>query len=287
MSAFAPNLLPTTGSRKSRRQSGASTGDIARALRAIPHNAILQQLAAPANVFGGVGPAAAREPERFIRYVRNSKRMQAIFNLAAAARALTSLSILRSYESLFDPGFWTVRAARMNRPDEAEASRLVAERLAARGLDISLNRLANRLSVDRQAFDAVAQHLSAAPAQDAKFDKDLYALHAIRMALIVDALSLVAKIPGFSPRHELARETLLDYALELRFTEIAAVLADIFPESERRPESFANLAEEADADEGPSGYPEIRRDIAAPLIEIEHAIKEIAVGVSHFYDAWG
>jgi phosphoenolpyruvate carboxylase len=287
LSAFAPNLLPVTGSRKSRRQSGASTGDIARSLRAIPHNAILQQLAAPANVFGGVGAAAAREPERFVRYVQGSPRMQGIFKLAGAARALTSLSILRSYESLFDPGFWTVRAARMDRSEEAEASRLVAERLAARGLDISLNRLANRLSVDRQAFDAVARHLAVSPSKDALFDKDLYALHAIRMALIVDALSLVAKIPGFSPRHELARETLLDYALELRFTEIAAMLADIFPESERRPESFANLSEAADAEEGPSGYPEIRRDIAAPLIEIEHAIKEIAVGVSHFYDAWG
>ena len=55
--AFAPNLLFSTGSRKVRRQSGAAiTGP--RSLRAIPHNAILQQLAAPANVFGGVGMAA-------------------------------------------------------------------------------------------------------------------------------------------------------------------------------------------------------------------------------------
>ncbi|MEK7266817.1 MAG: phosphoenolpyruvate carboxylase, partial [Pseudomonadota bacterium] len=72
LSTFAPNLLPSTGSRKVRRQSGASKDDIARSLRAIPHNAILQQLAEPANVLGGLGVAAAREPERFAALIKGS-----------------------------------------------------------------------------------------------------------------------------------------------------------------------------------------------------------------------
>lgn len=286
LAAFAPNLLPPTGSRKSRRQSGASTNDAARSLRAIPHNAILQQLAAPANVFGGIGSAAAREPERFSSLVRNSARMRGVFSMAAAARRLTSLSILRTYASLYDPGFWTVRASRSPQEADRKAPLLVAERLSKRSLDVSLDRLANFLSTDRQRFDAACRDLGESECAGDAFDENVYALHAIRMALIADGFSLVASTPPFSPRHEMTSDTLIDFALDLRFGEVASMIDEIFPESTAPPSEFSALCEGA-ADEEPGGYPHIRREIASPLRALDARIKEIAVGISHFYDAFG
>lgn len=287
LSSFAPNLLPSTGSRKTRRQSGASKDDAARSLRAIPHNAILQQLAAPANVLGGIGSAAAREPERFAALVKGSARMRGVFDMAVAARRLTSLSILRTYASLYDPGFWTVRASRSPKEADRKAPLLVADRLAQRDLDISLDRLANALSTDRQQFDAACRDLGETESHDDAFSEDLYILHAVRMALIADGLVLTASTPAFSPRHEVSRDTLIDYALDLRFAEAASMIEEIFPESNALPAEFSGLAERADRGEEPGGYPLIRREIAAPLRALDGRIKEISVGISHFYDAFG
>lgn len=287
LSTFAPNFLPPAGSRKARRQSGASKDDAARSLRAIPHNAILQQLAAPANVLGGIGTAAAREPERFAALIKGSARMRSLFAMAVAARRLTSLSILRTYASLYDPGFWTVRAARSPQEADRKAPLLVAERLAQRNLDVSLDRLSNLLSIDRQRFDAACRDLGESECAGDVFSEDLYMLHAIRMALIADGLVLAASIPPFSPRHEVTRDTLIDYALDLRFTETAAIIEEIFPESVSPPPEFAQLLERADSEEAPGGYAHVRRTIAAPLRSLDDRIKEISVGISHFYDAFG
>lgn len=287
LSAFAPNLLPATGSRKTRRQSGSTKGDAARSLRAIPHNAILQQLAAPANVYGGIGIAANRERERFAGLIAHSSRMRSAFAMAAAARKLTSLSILRTYASLYDPGFWTVRASRAPRSADREATLLVAGRLSERALDVSLDRLANLLSVDRQRFDAACRDLDEGECAEDSFSEELYMLHAIRMALIADGFALVASTPQFSPRHEMSRDTLIDYALDLRFAEVASIIEEIFPESDEAPPEFAALKEPSVKDDSPGGYPQIRREIAAPLRLLDARIKQIAVGISHFYDAFG
>jgi phosphoenolpyruvate carboxylase len=213
--------------------------------------------------------------------------MRALFSMAAAARRLTSLSILRTYASLFDPGFWTVRASRSPIELDRRAPLLVAERLSQRSLDVSLDRLSNFLSVDRQQFDAACRALGENECADDAFDNDLYILHAIRMALIADGLVLAASTPSFSPRHEMTRETLIDMALELRFAEVAATIEEIFPESDELPAAFARLEEGAELNDEPSGYPQIISGIAAPLRALEESIKEIAVSISHFYDAFG
>jgi phosphoenolpyruvate carboxylase len=286
LAAFAPNLLPSTGSRKTRRQSGASKDDVARSLRAIPHNAILQQLAAPANVSGGFGHIAGREPERFVAHVRGSPRLDSLVRMAYAARRLTSLSILRTYADLCSQSFWTIRAARSDNDKAAETALRLAERLEQRALDVSIERVANLLSSDRRRFDAVTRAMLPAGTGDMPFDADLYVLHAVRMVFIMQGLTLAASIPPFSERHDTTREALIDQALELRFVDVADALAEIFPVTDDTPAVFAKLEERASSTEQ-AGYPEIARDIAAPLRVLDAAIKEITVGISHFYGAFG
>lgn len=286
LGSFGPNLLPITGSRKARRQSGSSKNDVARSLRAIPHNAILQQLAAPANVSGGWGQVAGREPERFVAHVERSPRLRQLVRMAGAARRLTSLSILRTYADLYSPSFWTIRAARGDDDAASDIALRIAERLDEQGLDVSIDRLANLLSSDRRRFDAVCRDLMSSTTGDSGFDANLYVLHAVRMVLIVRGFTLAGAIPAFSPRHDITHETLIDQALELRFAEVADALADIFPTTSETPAVFARLAEAGEAG-AQAGYPEIARDIAAPLRALDAAIKRISVGIAHFYGAFG
>lgn len=287
VSAFAHNFLPPSGSRKTRRQSGASKDDISRSLRAIPHNAILQQFAAPANVLGGMGSAAASEPERFAELVQNSPRIRGLLEMTLAARKRTSLAILRTYASLYDPGFWTVRAARATQSAERVAPLLVADRLADRSLDVSLNRLANVFSVDRQKFDDMRRNLGDGDVDHDAFAPALYILHAARMAIVSEGFVLAASTPTFSARHDFTRELLIDFALDLRFAELADVIDQIFPESAQAPPEFSQLSEPGSPDDAVSGYPWIKAGISDPLRRIDAQIKHISVGISHFYDAFG
>ena len=286
LGAFGVNLLPSTGSRKTRRQSGTSKDDAARSLRAIPHNAILQQLAAPANVSGGFGQVAAREPERFVAHVAGSPRFTALVRMAHGARRLTSLSILRTYADLYSASFWTIRAARTDDDAQADLALRIAERLEARELDVAIERLANLLSSDRRRFDSVAREMLPFAAGDSGFAPDLYILHAVRMVRMVEGFTLAASIPPFSPRHDVTREDLIDLALDLRFADLADSVMEIFPVTSEAPPEFAKLSEPGPAD-AHTGYPKIAREIAAPLRALDAAIKEITVAITHFYGAFG
>lgn len=286
LGAFGANLLPATGSRRTRRQSGTSKDDAARSLRAIPHNAILQQLAAPANVSGGFGIVASREPERFLAHVAGSPRLTMLVGMANAARRLMSLSVLRTYADLYSPSFWTIRAARSDDDAATDRALRIAERLESRELDVAIERLANLISSDRRRFDSVARGLAPVATGDSGFERDLYILHAVRMVRMVEGFTLAASIPQFSPRHDTTREDLIDMALDLRFADLADAVTEIFPVTSETPAEFKALKEP-----GPSatqaGYPEIARDIAAPLRALDNAIKEISVAITHFYGAFG
>ncbi len=287
LGAFPPNLLPGTGSRKTRRQSGTSKGSGARGMRAIPHNAALQQLAAPANVFGGLGQAARREPERFLALIDDSPRFARLMQMVMKARRLTSMSVLRTYADLYSPSFWTIQASRSDRDETAKIAYRIADRLHRRDHDHAIQRLANLLSRDRRQLDAVCRDLAEDGIGDRSFPKELYVLHAIRLVMIMQAFSLAAATPVFSHRHDITHEVLIDTALDLRFAEVADTIETIFPTGHGAAAAFAALTEPSDIAAEQAGYPEVKRQIADPLRRIDGAIKEITVGIAHFYGAYG
>jgi hypothetical protein len=107
------------------------------------------------------------------------------------------------------------------------------------------------------------------------------------MAMIADGLTLAASTPPFSPRHEATRDSIIDMAIGLRFAEAAALIGEIFPESDEAPAEFARLSEPSEIAKGPGGYPGIQRNFVEPLSRLDRQIKEVAVAISHFYDGIG
>jgi hypothetical protein len=88
VTAFGLGMLTATGSRVSRRQSdiAADRSMSLRQIRAIPHNAILQQIGYPVNVIAGAGTAAGDEMEAIAELLGQSDRQPVG---APAARAPT------------------------------------------------------------------------------------------------------------------------------------------------------------------------------------------------------
>ena len=290
LSDFSRNMLYSTGSRKVRRQKGSGEHIGARSLRAIPHNAILQQLAAPANVCGGIGASIGTEVNRFLQLNEQSERLRSLVQLGLKARRLTSLSVLRGYASLYDPSFWSIRAAHDKDVEQARIFASIARRVKKLSLNNSLNRLANLISDDRRLFDqALAGSNDHQEDEDSAEDlRQLYILHSIRLTLIMDAFAMVASVPDFSQRHDVTRESLLDMALRLDFEGVADTVDMIFPVTISGSAELSAIEEPVD--ENPSdvqGYPEIKKNVSDPLRRIQTDIRNIGVGISHFYGAYG
>ncbi|MCK5167856.1 MAG: phosphoenolpyruvate carboxylase, partial [Rhodospirillaceae bacterium] len=110
---FGTNLLYSTGSRKVKRQhEGGARVDLAHPsqVRAIPHNAILQQLGYFSNSISGLGKAISQDFDRFAEIYQSSDRLSRFINMAAYARHLSNLDALHGYISLFDPAIWLRRS---------------------------------------------------------------------------------------------------------------------------------------------------------------------------------
>ena len=84
----------------------ASCTLLPRSLRAISHNATLQQLGALANTACGIGSALERDIDDLVRLIDTSPRLRALIDMALFARVRTSIPALRAYASVYAPSFW-------------------------------------------------------------------------------------------------------------------------------------------------------------------------------------
>lgn len=284
LSGFPQRLLFKTGSRQAKRAKGG--GFDLSALRAIPHNAILQQLGAPVNVAGGFGAAAGREMDRLVEHIKNSPRMQQLAELAAHARALTDLTTLRAYAAVYAPTYWASLATASGDGKKAEIYEEIQQALELSGVSSAFQQLADFLSLDLRRFDVLLSMTSRQTDHVAR--ERLAILHAIRQALIAHAVSRVAAAPAFSRRHDVARHDLILMALDWRLEETVELLRVIFPARAEAAAAFSDLDEDVDDHEFERGaYPEVHAEIIEPLEEIAALSNSLSQAVAHHYGAFG
>jgi len=284
------NFLFKTGSRQVKRHSPSENISGPRSMRAIPHNAILQQFAIPANVAGGIGTAIGREDDRFVEHANASPRMCEILTMAGRALELTDLSIFRSYADTLDPAHWIARGKSSRKRKWSTAHLSIAACLKRQSLHNAFERLANHLETDILSFQEVETRLDTNQSPSYVFSQTdmLRILHAIRQSLIIHALSLVGCLPSFSKRHDIGPRDLIDVALQWRFGEVEKLIGEIFPLQQGDPTAFSNIEErnsEQSAEIG--GYPDVHKNIKDPIEKIDAGIKRIGLGIAHFYKAYG
>ena len=282
LGAFGPALFDATGSRPAARQSDGM-GSAARIrhpreLRAIPNNAILQQLGWCANTLQGLGAAASRHPEIFSDMREKSRRFHRALDLAAHGLAHSDIDVLRAVIATLDPGSWFDRAAQTRRPGRREALVSVARALERLGIWADAQSMFRRISADHLALRV------AWPDAPRMATREVL-LHALRLALIHRIWLLATEISDFSPRHGVTRAVLEAAILRLDIEESLRILAEIFPAAPD-PSAERDYGEAA----GPratAAYTREHEEIFAPMRVLFGMVREIATAITHEVGAFG
>lgn len=285
LTAFSDAVTVKAGSRQKRR-SGGPTGP--RALRAISHNATLQQLAVPANTATGIGSSLQREIERLVGLINQSPRMRGLVLLAVRARVLTSLPALRGYSRVYDPSVWAA-FARFAPAQTAPAYRAVYYTFRDETTAGALDRIASHLSMDLRRFDRLLAQLDSAPSIEERHMSrlDLHVLHAVRQALMMHAFALIGRLPRLSGRHDATQRDLARMLARLQVGEAVSLLCRIFPRSHDAAAPLSALSEPGSGKRSAQGYDRIHREIIQPLDEISQALHSISLAITHAYGAFG
>jgi phosphoenolpyruvate carboxylase len=282
LGAFGPALLDPTGSRPSARQTDGMGGPAAirhpSELRAIPNNAVLQQLGWMANTLQGLGVGAARNPQAFAEYRASSTRFRTALDLAGHALAHSDLDVLRAIVATLDPGSWLDRAAHARIPGRKQALVAVARALENLGLWAQVQAMFRRIQSDHVALrDAWPD----APGMSNR----LMLLHALRLAMIHRIWLLETTIPDFSPRHGVTRAALEGRILRLDVPQALQVLAAVFPHAPD-PAADRDFGEPS----GPRAMEAYRREheeIFTPMGALFDLVREISAAVTHEVGAFG
>ena len=281
LGAFGPALLDPTGSRPSNRQSdsgGPATIRHPRELRAIPNNAILQQLGWCANTLQGLGAAASRHPETFGPLQETSPRFRRAIDFAEHALAHSDLDVLRATVGLVDPGAWLDRVPHATIPGRAAALMSVARALDRLGLWQPVTAMSLRIQMDYLALAGVW------PGRPRMAVSEVL-LHALRIAAIQRIWLLGTAIPEFSPRYGVTRSALEDRLLRLDVPACLALMADIFP---NRPDpaaarDYAELPGRRNA----VSYDREHAEIFEPIRRLFATVREIGTAITHEVGAFG
>ncbi len=291
LTAFGLGLLNDTGSRKSRRQFdlAADREMSLRQIRAIPHNAILQQLGYPVNIIAGFGTAAEGNREEIAALLQESERGRQLVRLVRAANALASIKTVAAYGELFNSAYWASRPYRGNEQHISDACLTLAEHLTKDDRTGVFRRLASRLRVDalnlHRLLDLIPDE---APMPDRETTRrSLGVLQSLRLALFKHMFLRAVMVPPFSRANDISRDDVIEMVFSLRVDEALAQMRRAFPTSFPSIEDFS-VAEPTDyPDKGATGYTEIHRDFIDPIARAQALALRITTAIANEFGAHG
>ncbi len=290
LSMFGTNLLYKSGSRDVRRQhEHLSQRDSThpRQMRAIPHNAVLQQLGYLANTVSGVGSAFLHDEQHLINIYRGSERLRSIIALMLHARKVSSINATKAYASVFDPEYWCERASQ--EPDRllAENMRQLTERLTLRSERYPTKVIINHLRQDSLHLDKLLAELEPKEAKMGEQQVEIMLLHSIRIALIEHLFLLAVRVPRFAPEANASPDEVMNRIFTLNIRYALEMLQNLFPNYPEQEHSWQLHEKATYLDESAEGYKDYHQDIFQPMLLIESLLKRIGVAISHHMGAYG
>lgn len=291
VTAFGLGLVPTTGSRKARRQSDLSADrDMnLRQIRAIPHNAVLQQLGYPVNVIAGIGTAADGRFEDIAGLLADSARGRQIVRLVRASNALASIKTVAAFGELFNAAYWASRPYRGTEDSIAPACEALADYLTADDRAGVFRRLAARLRVDALKLHRL---LELVPEEEKQPDREhtrrvIGVLQALRLALMMHMLLKAVSIPAFSRANDISRDDVLEMLFSLRVDDALAQLRRAFPTHFPGLGDFA-MDEPADYPVGEAkGYGSLHRVYFDPIARAHALMLRVSTAIANEFGAFG
>jgi phosphoenolpyruvate carboxylase len=254
-------------------------------MRAIPNNAIVQQLAYLVNSFAGLGHAMNQAPDTFLHVLDGSDRLERIVSLALAARERSDVTMFEAYLQLLNANYWLDRTSQ--------------------SLDRDGNRVLRRLStVVEDTFDYnVATIFARSLRRDAAEIDDvlerrhgsgswssadaLTRLHTLRLALIHLVYLKAMEIPQFSAQLEVSLGALIERLLELDVPDAVATLRKIFPAAEPADETELYAERDTYGTVSAAGYAAEHARLFDPLERAHALILELSALIALHVGAYG
>ncbi|WP_353230632.1 phosphoenolpyruvate carboxylase [Novosphingobium sp.] len=293
VTAFGLGMLKITGSRVSRRQSdihGDRTMSL-RQIRAIPHNAILQQIGYAVNVIAGAGTAAGEEIESIAELLGSSERGNQLVRLLRAANGIASIKTVGAFGELFNSAYWASRPYRGTETALEQGCLALADYLTKDDRAGVFRRLVSRLRVDWMKLHRLLSLVPGAPAgRDAAGDdarRTIGLLQAVRLTLLMHMFLRAVQVPQFSRANDISREDVLEMVLSLRVDDALAQLRRAYPVVEPTIGDF-HLNEPSDyPDHEAEDYSAIRTRFIDPIDRAHTLNLRIAVAIANYFGAHG
>lgn len=290
LTGFGVNMLYPSGSRMTLRQS--ESGKVTRAshveqIRAIPHNAILQQMGYLANTLGGAGTAIAKDADSYVAMRDRSPRLQQLRAMVRHAARFSDLRVFEGYLTLFDPEYWLHYAAHEPSSKRRERMQRLSANLARMSVDVDHGRVIRAFWRDRNDL-AGALEGNVPSISDGDGDGDeLVLIHVLRLALIQQLFLLAARIPRFSSRPDLTIEDVIEQLLRLDVARALDTLREIFP-IEPDAEINGGFGEPATfVGDASRGYAYENRVLFDAIERIHDLIRRLGLAVIHHIGAYG
>jgi len=282
------SLLYPTGSRAVQRQS--SGGRAAKGIehlgemRAIPNNAILQQLAYLVNSFAGLGHAMNQAPDTFLAVLDGSDRLERVVSLALAARERSDVTMFEAYVQLMNANYWLDRTSQSLDRGWNRVLRRISEVLGDVFDYDSIGRFVRRLRRDAADLDDVLEQRQVEGGWSS--GDALTRLHTLRLALIQLIYLKAMEIPQFSSLTEVSLEELIERLLYLDVPDTVATLRRIFPAAQAADETEV-YAERDTYARASSGYAAEHARIFDPIERAYALILELSALIALHVGAYG
>ena len=289
LDVFGANLLPKTGSRPTKRklQAGMERADPSK-MRAIPHNAILQQLGFLAVVISGMGTAAHIDRERFVEMYHASPRLMQCISHISEAKQLGSLNTMLAYGRLMDNGFWIDKAYHGAQPSNQRAFRQIASYLRNRTSAGAVRQTVWKLREDLIDLYRLTSQLDTGSVRTTGLDRtDLDLLQAVRIAAITDTIVRSFQVPRFTESNRYSQSDLYEAALNLDYEVITQIVKEEFPADEKGAIIEAMAETEDYSVNAPVSYANMTNHITEPLAQNKALIGKITQLISAKYGAHG
>jgi phosphoenolpyruvate carboxylase len=291
LTAFGLGLLNETGSRKSRRQFdvAANRAMSLRQIRAIPHNAILQQLGYPVNLIAGAGTAAGEDAEAVADLINQSPRGRQIIRMLRASNRLASIKSVAAYGELFNSAYWASRPYRGTEAFLEPPCLALAERLTTDDRNSAFRTLTSRLRVDSLKLHRLLKQVANDGEQEGREDlrRSLGVLHALRLALMQHLFLLAVQVPPFSRSNDISRDDVLEMIFALNIEDALAQFRRAFPVSAPSIADFDVIEPTDYPDGGEQAYAGIHASFIEPMAQSYALILRIGTAIANHFGAHG
>jgi len=292
LATFGTRLAGASGSRPEIRHSDAPPiYEKVANMRAIPQNAVLQQMGFMANSLGGLGAVHRTNPSKAENMEKTSPRFRRLIDIPRYALAFSDIELFTAYASAIDPGMWLARAARSSAANRSITMRKIYRIMEDWGM---WHKIAPTVRIFRQDYDEVRSWLlhgegisvvGGGRVIPKMLRDELLLIHALRIALIHEIFVLAAKLPEFSYQFGHSYTDIIHRIIQLDCDGAGEVLRKIFPPTSDHMKQ--DYGEESSYKRGKTDYGRIHREIVNPIITKATQVRLLGQAVVNFIGAYG